>query len=208
MPRQLARSFVLLDHDAERVVERGRQTSKSLRNDETFEKSIAIGRAIEIGRNETMRLLHSDRPAGARWSRVFGAWLAENGFDEIDKGVRSRLQNCLDNLPAIEMWRQNIGLGQRLQLNHPNAVWRKWQAAKETPKGADRSTSPPPNRKDMEIVRLQEELDAANKSCARSSANAATSPKAATGHGTTRPTRSPPRCSRLIPTRRSISAAR
>ena len=163
MPRALAQSFVQLDHDAERVVERGRQAWKSLRNDETFEKWIAIGRAIEIGRNETMRLLHSNRPAGAQWSRVFGAWLAENGFDEIDKGVRSRLQNCLDNLPAIEMWRQNIGLGQRLQLNHPNTVWRKWQAAKEAPKGSDRSTSPPPNRKDMEIVRLQEELDAANK---------------------------------------------
>jgi hypothetical protein len=163
MPRPLAQSLVQLDHDAERVVERGRQAWKSLRNDETFEKWIAIGRAIEIGRNETMRLLHSNRPAGAQWSRVFGAWLAENGFDEIDKGVRSRLQNCLDNLPAIELWRQNIGLGQRLQLNHPNAVWRKWQAAKEAPNGADRSTSPPPNRKDMEIVRLQEELDAANK---------------------------------------------
>jgi hypothetical protein len=163
MPRPLAQSLVHLDHDAERVVERGRQAWKSLRNDETFEKWIAIGRAIEIGRVETMRLLHSNRPAGAQWSRVFGGWLAENGFDEIDKGVRSRLQNCLDNLPAIEMWRQNIGLGQRLQLNHPNAVWRKWQAAKEMPQGADRSTSPPPNRKDMEIVRLQEELDAANK---------------------------------------------
>ena len=66
-----------------------------------------------------MRLLHSNRPAGAQWSRVLGAWLAENGFDEMDKGVRSRLQNCLDNLPAIEMWRQNIGLGQRLQLKPP-----------------------------------------------------------------------------------------
>jgi hypothetical protein len=163
MPRQLAQSLVQLDHDAERVVERGRQAWRSLRNDETFEKWIAIGRAIEIGRNEMMRLLHSNRPAGAQWSRVFGAWLSENGFDEIDKGVRSRLQNCLDNLPAIEMWRQNIGLGQRLQLNHPNTVWRKWQAAKEMPQRADRSTSPPPNRKDLEIVRLQEELDAANK---------------------------------------------
>src|SRR5580704_3659629 len=163
MPRQLAQSLVQLDHDSERGVERGRQAWKSLRNDETFEKWIAIGRAIEIGRVETMRLLHSNRPAGAQWSRVFGAWLAENGFDEIDKGVRSRLQTCLDNLPAIEMWRQNIGLGQRLQLNHPNTVWRKWQAAKEAPNGSDRSVSPPPNRKDMEIVRLQEELDAANK---------------------------------------------
>jgi len=41
MPRQLAQSLVQLDHDAERVVERGRQAWKSLRNDETFEKWIA-----------------------------------------------------------------------------------------------------------------------------------------------------------------------
>jgi hypothetical protein len=69
----------------------------------------------------------------------------------------------LANLPAIESWRQTIGLGQRLQLNHPNTVWRKWQAARAAPEKTDGSTSPPPNRKDMEIVRLQEELDAANR---------------------------------------------
>jgi hypothetical protein len=46
-----------------------------------------------------MRALHTNRPFGAQWSRVFGARLSENSFDEIDKGVRSRLQNCLDNLP-------------------------------------------------------------------------------------------------------------
>jgi hypothetical protein len=162
MSRQLAQSFIQLDDDSARVVERGRQAWKSLRSDETFEKWIAIGRAIEIGRNETMRALHTNRPFGAQWSRVFGAWLSENGFDEIDKGVRSRLQNCLDNLPAIEAWRQNIGLGQRLQLNHPNTVWRKWHAAARAaaPTKNDGSTSPPPNRKDMEIVRLQGELDA------------------------------------------------
>jgi hypothetical protein len=35
-----------------------------------------------------MRALHTNRPFGAQWSRVFGAWLSENTFDEIDKGVR------------------------------------------------------------------------------------------------------------------------
>jgi hypothetical protein len=89
--------------------------------------------------------------------------LTENGgFDEIDKGVRSRLQNCLNNLPAIEAWRQTLGLTQRLQLNHPNAVLRRWQAAQAAPKG-DPANSPAANRKDAEIVRLQEELDAAQR---------------------------------------------
>ena len=49
--RQLAQSFVELDHDSQLVVERGQQAWKSLRSDETFEKWVAIGRAIEIGRN-------------------------------------------------------------------------------------------------------------------------------------------------------------
>jgi hypothetical protein len=32
-----------------------------------------------------MRALHTNRPAGAQWSRVFGAWLAENGFSGHDR---------------------------------------------------------------------------------------------------------------------------
>jgi CO dehydrogenase nickel-insertion accessory protein CooC1 len=31
----------------------------------------------------------------------------------------------LPGVAAIDAWRQNMGLAQRLQLNHPNAVWRK-----------------------------------------------------------------------------------
>jgi hypothetical protein len=157
IPPQLTQSFVQLDNDNAPVVERGRQAWKSLRIDETFEKWVAIGRAIGIGRNETMRAVHTNRPTGARWSSVFGSWLSENGFDEIDKGVRFRLQNCIDNLPAIESWRQTMSLRQRLQLHHPETVWRKWQAAARAAR-----TTPPPNRKDMEILRLREELDAAH----------------------------------------------
>ena len=48
-----------------------------------------------------------------------------------------------------------------MQLNHPNAVLRRWQSAREAPKGPG-SKSGKPGYKD--IVRdLQEQLDAANK---------------------------------------------
>jgi len=157
----MAQPFVQLDENSQLVVDRGRQAWKSLKSDETWEKWVAIGRAIEIGRNETMRALHTNQPKGGQWGRVFGSWLSQNGFDEIDKGVRSRLQNCLDEQTEIDRWRQNIGLAQRLQLNHPNAVWRRFQAARTAP-NKDLGTSPQPNRKDIEIMRLQAELDDAH----------------------------------------------
>jgi hypothetical protein len=150
-----------LDHDSQTIVTRGREAWRSLRADETFEKWVAIGRAIEAGRTAIMRFLNTNQSKGRVWSETFGQWLRENEFDQIDKGVRSRLQTCLDHLPEIEAWRQTLGLTLRLQLNHPNAVLRRWQAARAAPKAP--GSSPAPNRKDMEIVRLQEELDAANK---------------------------------------------
>jgi len=159
---------VNLDHDSQTIVSRGREAWKSLRADETFEKWIAIGRAIEAGKSAIMRFLNTNQSKGRAWSEAMGQWLRENEFDQIDKGVRSRLQTCLDNLPAIEAWRQTLGLTLRLQLNHPNAVLRRWQATRAAPKGPARD-GPPANRKDIEIVRLQEELDAATRKLRHSS---------------------------------------
>jgi hypothetical protein len=85
----------------------------------------------------------------------------------LTRSTRESAHGCKtaskNHLPEIEAWRQNIGLTQRLKLNHPNTVWRGWQAAQTASNKGDGSISPPPNRKDMEIVRLQEELDAANR---------------------------------------------
>ena len=157
---------VSLDADSLTIVTRGREAWQSLRADETFEKWVAIGRAVEAGRGAIMRHLHTNQPKGRAWSETFGQWLRENEFDQINKGVRSRLQTCLDNLPAIEAWRLSLGLTLRLQLNHPNAVLRRWQAATRLPAAADPAQSPPLSpsaRKDQEIARLQEELDAASR---------------------------------------------
>jgi hypothetical protein len=158
--------LVKFDDSSQRVVDAGRDAWRSLAKDETWEKWLSIGRAIEVGRREIMRLLHTNRPAGAQWSRTFGQWLDSTGFAEIDKSVRSRLQQCLDNLPAIETWRQNIGLTQRLQLNHPTVVWRRFQAAQI---GADNAKEPAKGKPGLreEIIRLQSELDAAQREISR-----------------------------------------
>ena len=158
---------IKLDPDTQTLVTRGREAWRSLKSDETWEKWVAIGRAIEAGKAAIMRVLHTNQPKGRAWSQTFGAWLQENEFDQIDKGVRSRLQNCLDRLPEIEAWRRTLGLTQRLQLNHPNAVLRRWQAAAASPQepGENGNARRPGLRE--EVARLQSELDAAQREIGR-----------------------------------------
>jgi hypothetical protein len=156
---------IKLDPDTQTVVTRGREAWRSLKNDETWEKWVAIGRALEAGKAAIMRLLQTNQPKGRAWSQTFGAWLAENEFDQIDKGARSRLQTCLDHLPEIEAWRRTLGLTQRLQLNHPNAVLRRWQMSTAIPKGSAGNNGRPGLRE--EVLRLQSELDVAHREIGR-----------------------------------------
>src|SRR5262249_10965871 len=63
---------------------------------------------------------------------AFGDWLVRHELDDMDKGDRSRLFAVMKNLPEIEGWRQRLPLGERLKLNHPNTIWRRWKEANST----------------------------------------------------------------------------
>jgi hypothetical protein len=149
-----------LDKDGQTIVDRGKDAWESLKRNETWEKWIAIGWALDTGQRAVMRRLNVNKPGGGAWGKIFGRWLAENGFDQIDKGVRSRLMSCMDNQAAIEAWRATLSLTERLQLNHPNSVWRKYQATQRAP---EKASEPRTNAKDESIRELQEKLDAAQK---------------------------------------------
>jgi hypothetical protein len=114
------------DPKTQRVIE-GLEAWKSLRDgdDETWEKWIALGRAIDTVRKAIMRR-HTDQPKG---QSEFDRWLIASGFDEFPKGMRRSLQTCVENLRKIEAWRQTLDPTLRSQLNRPDVVLRRWQKA-------------------------------------------------------------------------------
>jgi hypothetical protein len=139
------------------IIVRGQEAWARLRQELAWEDWLAVGEALRLGRHLAMLEARTNKPSGKRYQGIYGDWLRQNGFDEIDKGDRSRLFDCLDHRTEIDAWRQTLPLNQRVRLNHPNSIWRNWQ--KSTIAGrttvAPRA-SPTATYKD-EIVRLEDE---------------------------------------------------
>jgi hypothetical protein len=63
-----------------------------------------------------------------------GQLLQAYKLDGIDKGDRSRLMKMMDHRAEIEAWHRALPVSQRLKLNHPSTILRKWTKATEPPK--------------------------------------------------------------------------
>jgi hypothetical protein len=80
-------------------------------------------RALQIGREVSLKAASTNRPFGKPYTRHMAAWLEANGLDSIGQQVRYRLLLVLENLPAIKRWRETLTEGHRLKLNHPDGIW-------------------------------------------------------------------------------------
>jgi hypothetical protein len=118
---------------------------------------MAIGEALAVGRAEVMRKVGTNEPIGRRYEKAMAEWLVANSFKEIDKGIRSRLLDCLEHRTEIEAWRSVRTGSERFRFNHPNTVFRKWKAATTVPDpNAKPRTSPVAKLKES-IALLSEE---------------------------------------------------
>jgi hypothetical protein len=103
---------------------------------------IAIGEALHVGRAEVMRDAHANQPAGRRYEKAMAEWLVANGFTEIDKGVRSRLLECLQHRTEIDQWLSRLTDSERFRFNHPNIVLKRWKGSTVVP---DPNVAPKPS---------------------------------------------------------------
>ena len=107
-----------------------------------WEDFMIIAEALDVGRAEVMRELHTNQPTGRRYETAMGEWLVANGFKGIDKSARCRLLECLRHREQIERWRGLLTDRERFKLNHPDAILRKWKAATAIP---DANVTPKPS---------------------------------------------------------------
>jgi len=131
VPDNLTMEFSMLKigDELDRIGRQGKAAWQRLKKDKNFEDWRTAGQAVVTARQWAMNEAGTNQPIGSRYNALMADWLARYGLDDMDKGARSRLVEMMDNIGAIEEWRKTLTLTERLSLNHPNSVVRKWKAA-------------------------------------------------------------------------------
>jgi hypothetical protein len=115
----------------EHIVTNGRAAWARLPDHErrSWSDWIAVGHALVIGRTKAMQKAKTDKPLGSTYNHAMGQWLHANGLADIAAQERYRLLLIIENLGAIEAWRNSLDEAQRRRFNHPNSVWFSWRRA-------------------------------------------------------------------------------
>jgi hypothetical protein len=139
------------NQSAGETVRRGQHAWARVRGNHTWDDWLQVGAALGILRTEAMREAHVNDPFGRIYNEAFGALLGKFGFENIDKGDRARLFEVMDKLAEIERWRATLTQSQRLPLNHPTTVLRRWKTAMVV-------TSPQDPRKASAVAKLKQSI--------------------------------------------------
>jgi hypothetical protein len=65
---------------------------------------------------------------GQTYSKEFGRWMSEHGFDHMPKATRSVAIELAENAEAITAWRDGLPERERRRLNHPLSCTRRWRS--------------------------------------------------------------------------------
>jgi hypothetical protein len=82
----------------------GQEAWSRLKKHMSWSDWTSVGSAHLKGRQAAMREANTNEPTGRSYNQIFSEWLTRHGFDDIDKGDRSRLFEVMDHLDEIENW--------------------------------------------------------------------------------------------------------
>jgi hypothetical protein len=112
-----------------RIVRAGIDAWRAIGKAESFEGWAAIGAALSVGKLHALKITQANAPWGSAYSREFGEWMKQHGFDTMKASVRSVAIELHENAKAIETWRATLPERQRKRLVHPLSNVRRWRAA-------------------------------------------------------------------------------
>ena len=115
-----------------RAIRAGREAWQAINRAESFEGWRTIGAALAVGKAHALRVTGANAAWGQNYSRAFGEWMKEHGFDKMAKSVRSVAIELHENCAQIEAWRAILPERQRQRLVHPLSNVRRWKAATQS----------------------------------------------------------------------------
>ena len=136
-------TLAMSPHDNE-IVRQGAEAWVRLKVAKVWTDWLCVGDALDVGRTDAMHRAGINEPHGKTYAGVFGRWLKQVGLDGVAKEERADLFAIRRSLPEIEAWRASLTLEQRLKLNHPRAVLRKWRASMKPKPEAETSEASAP----------------------------------------------------------------
>jgi hypothetical protein len=112
-----------------RTIKAGVECWQAIGRAESFEAWVKIGKALQIGRDYSLKTTGANRPMGQIYCKAFSAWIDRQGFAGMQKSLRSVAIDLAENAEAITAWRNTLPERQRKRLVHPLSVTRRWRAS-------------------------------------------------------------------------------
>jgi hypothetical protein len=113
----------------QRTIRLGRDAWQAVQRTQSFPAWIAVGRALQIGRDIAGRA--SGTTTGRHYAHAFYNWADRSGFAGMSKEARWSAVDLVENLPAIEAWRSTLSEKECKRLVNPLSNCRKWRRSLE-----------------------------------------------------------------------------
>lgn len=128
----------------------------------SIERWLVVGTAANEHKKAAMELAGTDRPIGSAYNKAWRV-LGERvpNITNLDNGTRTHAMWMASNWEVVNRWRHTLATNERVKLNHPSAVKRRYEATHCVPGENGQSTAKSSRaRAQDQIARLQEEVDA------------------------------------------------
>jgi hypothetical protein len=112
-----------------KTIRLGRDALEAINKAQSFSSWLAIGAALAIGKAHALKVTGANAAWGRNYSREFGAWIKQHGFERMPAATRSVAVELHEHGDQITVWRDSLPERQRKRLIHPLSVTRRWRAS-------------------------------------------------------------------------------